>query len=560
MEKNDESLSFHKPKQHSKSSLMWNYFKIVVINNVKQDMLNTIGPVKVILLIQTQLFNQTQVTEYYSSSKSHGISKKFKEKVKLACTEFVALDSRAFELVSGDGFFKMAQSVFDAGKYFNASSNIDVKELIPSPITISRNIDNLYEIKNNQLKNICTSLKSFCIICDFWTEQYTGLSYCGLALRFITTDYKLHNFILGCILYDVETQSATNIRMFIDAQLLSYGLSLKNKIFVVSDNENKMRAAFKEKCIRIGCSIHYLNKQLEHSFTSSEIDKKPVRCDKIQDLFENVKKIVTHVRRSHRQVKLKQKLQLYSDTRFNGAFYMLNVFLNVYDDLNGVLNSVHMDYLSNVDKELLEEICGFLKTFDEAINQLSEEERPTIYKVLPIRQALLNHCQVTHKNSSELKELKSFLVDRIKMVWVLQDQHFMSTLLHPSLKHFHIAPNKQKKAFDLVKQELLERAWISDGATDTASKAITTAISNKRRTTPTVNSNDLLTRCFDKPQPKPISTPTPVTELDNYMALDEIIDETEDVLLFWKRHAQSFPTLSIIVRDLFSISSFKHHR
>ncbi|CAF1588336.1 unnamed protein product [Rotaria magnacalcarata] len=139
------------------------------------------------------------------------------------------------------------------------------------------------------------------------------------------------------------------------------------------------------------------------------------------------------------------------------------------------------------------------------------------------------------------------------MVWVLQDQHFMSTLLHPSLKHFHIAPNKQKKAFDLVKQELLERVWISDGATDTASKAITTAISNKRHTTPTVNSNDLLTRCFDKPQPKPISTPTPVTELDNYMALDEIIDETEDVLLFWKRHAQSFPTLSIIVRDLFSI-------
>ncbi|CAF3466593.1 unnamed protein product [Rotaria socialis] len=37
------------------------------------------------------------------------------------------------------------------------------------------------------------------------------------------------------------------------------------------------------------------------------------------------------------------------------------------------------------------------------------------------------------------------------------------------------------------------------------------------------------------------------------MALDEMIDGTEDVLLFWKRHAQSFPTLSIIVRDLFSI-------
>ncbi|CAF2084050.1 unnamed protein product, partial [Rotaria magnacalcarata] len=136
MEKNDESLSFHKPKQHSKSSLMWNYFKIVVINNVKQDMV-CCDKCKQLFVYRskdgtatlakhnrscesdsadsnTKLFNQTQVTEYYSSSKSHGIPKKFKEKVKLACTEFVALDSRAFELVSGDGFFKMAQSVFDA--------------------------------------------------------------------------------------------------------------------------------------------------------------------------------------------------------------------------------------------------------------------------------------------------------------------------------------------------------------------------------------------------------------------------------------------------------------
>ncbi len=38
IENNNESISFHKPKQNSKSSLMWDYFKIVVINYVKQDM------------------------------------------------------------------------------------------------------------------------------------------------------------------------------------------------------------------------------------------------------------------------------------------------------------------------------------------------------------------------------------------------------------------------------------------------------------------------------------------------------------------------------------------
>jgi DNA-directed RNA polymerase subunit M/transcription elongation factor TFIIS len=45
----------------------------------------------------TDLSNQTKVTEYYSSLRSHNISKNIKEKVKMACTEFAVLDSRSFE-------------------------------------------------------------------------------------------------------------------------------------------------------------------------------------------------------------------------------------------------------------------------------------------------------------------------------------------------------------------------------------------------------------------------------------------------------------------------------
>ncbi|CAF5078998.1 unnamed protein product, partial [Rotaria sp. Silwood1] len=92
----------------------------------------------------------------------------------------------------------MAQSIFDAGRCFSHLSNINVKELIPSPITISRNIDHLYEEKKVDLLNLCSRMRSYCIICDFWTEKFTGLSYCGLALRHVTKDFKLLNYILGC--------------------------------------------------------------------------------------------------------------------------------------------------------------------------------------------------------------------------------------------------------------------------------------------------------------------------------------------------------------------------
>ncbi|CAF2974496.1 unnamed protein product [Rotaria socialis] len=72
-----------------------------------------------------------------------------------------------------------------------------------------------------------------------------------------------------------------------------------------------------------------------------------------------------------------------------------------------------MANLAAIDKELLEEVCVFLKPFDRAIAELSEEEKPTMHKVIPIRQLLLNHCDLKYADSDELKELKFFVVPLI---------------------------------------------------------------------------------------------------------------------------------------------------
>ncbi|CAF1548897.1 unnamed protein product, partial [Adineta ricciae] len=303
------------------------------------------------------------------------------------------------------------------------------------------------------------------------------ISYCGLALRHVTKDFKLQNFILGCFMYDMESQTAPNIRQFVESHLLSFGLTLDDSKFVVTDNENKMRAAFKTGCIRVGCSIHYLNKQVEHSFTSTDIDHKPVNCHTAQDLFERTKRIVAHVRRSHRQMKLERKLQTYSDTRFSGAFYMLEVFLKVYDELPGVLNKHFMDDFVSIDKELMKELCDFLELFDRVINDFSEEERPTSDLVIPYRQLLIDHCKINRDDSVGLKELKLFIGERIKLAWIPQDEHYIATLLHPSLKHFDTSPKDKDKAINLVKNELLKHVPVVD---DTSQTTATTNMITKK--------------------------------------------------------------------------------
>ncbi|CAM2729375.1 unnamed protein product, partial [Rotaria socialis] len=144
--------------------------------------------------------------------------------------------------------------------------------------------------------------------------------------------------------------------------------------------------------------------------------------------------------------------------------------------------------------------------------------------------------------------------ERIKSVWIVQDQHYMCTLLHPSLKYFEIAPNEKSKAIALVRQELLKRSLpLSNNITATDHEGVATNLLIIIDKSKLITSNYLLTRCFDQLPlvPKPVLTPT--SELDNYMSSDIQVCENDDVLLFWKENTELFPILSSMVRDLFAI-------
>ena len=152
------SISYFKPKISSKRSLVWQSFSIICVDGKKQEIV-CCDKCKQLMVYRARddtnslarhmrscknesttsgcnSSNQNQVTDYFSSCKTSIISKKIKNSVKIACTEFIALDSRPFETVSGQGFMRVAQSLFDAGKYFSPTSNVDLKDLIPSPVTV----------------------------------------------------------------------------------------------------------------------------------------------------------------------------------------------------------------------------------------------------------------------------------------------------------------------------------------------------------------------------------------------------------------------------------------
>jgi len=221
-------------------------------------------------------------------------------------------------------------------------------------------------------------------------------------------------FSIGCFPYEMENKRAPTIRAFVDNTLKDFGLVLDQEKFVVTDNEPTMLCTFNAGCKRIGCSDHYINKQLQHTFATKTIDGKLVNCDLAQELFNNVKTIVSNIRRTHKQQNLSKKLVLYAETRFGGAFEMLNVFSSVFNELVQILDSKLSTIYSKIDEDLLLDACNFLFPFDTVLRALSDDKRPTIHRVLPFKQYLINKCEIEENDDECIKQIKCFLSMKYK--------------------------------------------------------------------------------------------------------------------------------------------------
>ncbi|CAF4082991.1 unnamed protein product [Rotaria sp. Silwood2] len=454
------------------------------------------------------------IKQYFRPKTSSSIPRTMKEKITNAAVELVSLDNRAFELISGDGFINFAQTVLDVGQTLSNRQNLNILDLLPHPTTVS-------------------------------------VSFCGIGLFHLNDDLQLYVFILGCYPYDRDNQSSNQIRQFIDSKLMEYHLTLDDSKFVVCDNENKMKSSFKDLCTRVGCSIHYLNKQLQHCFTTDVIDKMPVDCDIVQQMFNSIRQIVSHMRRSHKQSKLSRKLQSYSDSRFNSAFYTMNVFLIVFDELAGILERTYMNDYMLIDKDLFASVCLFLKPFEEVIEQFSCDTKPTIYKVLALRQYLLNHCKIDPDDHDGIQQIKIFLAKRIQDIWIFQNIHYITTFLHSSMKNFHVNLDLQEKAIELVQQEMLKRQPTAPSNTFTPT-ATTSACTNALDSKSTA-SKDLLSSCFDIPKIDLKSTSPSYDELKEYMTLDVQLTEQDDILQFWLQQKSKFPILFSVVQDFYAV-------
>ena len=312
----------------------------------------------------------------------------------------------------------------------------------------------------------------------------------------------------------------------------------------MSDNENKMKCAFKDDCVRIGCSAHYLNKILQHAFTNNNAN-----CDAAQLLFKLVRAIITNIRQSHTQSLLSTCLVNYSDTRFSGIYLMFDSFLKVYFDLPQILSDEQKKNYLKVDHDSLESLCIYLKKFYDVIEKLSCEKTPTIHLVIPYKQLLINLSVINDNDDKLIIPLKKYIAKELPDYWVVNDVHFIATMLHPNLKSFNHTPHQRYHAEALLKSEF-------DKYQELQQQPSSSNNNNKRKQIQQQKNTQLasfLDDIFDLPtSPDKLQDETK-TEFDRYIEDKTIIDKDMNILIYWENNKSSYPTLAKIAKRILSI-------
>ncbi|CAF3356723.1 unnamed protein product [Rotaria socialis] len=304
------------------------------------------------------------------------------------------------------------ETVFKAGKITANSQSIEISDLLPYPTTVSRKVDQVYSFRKKQLTEWFKTINSYAVVIDMWTEKYS--------------DNLLHD----------------------------YGLSLNTNSFIVSDNEPKMLAALRG-VNRVGCSDHYINKALEHAFTSP----KSIRVEVIQ-VFDT------------------------------------NVFNITYNELVDAFSGSHYNDFESLDKDLLYQLYEFLRSFDEVITTLSEETQPALHKVIPLQCFLINHCTPKTEDISGMMKIKLFLKERIMDKWPIQSEHLLATLLHPRLRDFSGDQALKDRAIELLQPSISSSADSPSNNISSCNSSSSPSVDNSI----TPKKTNILSLCYDKPR------------------------------------------------------------
>ncbi|RZC73706.1 hypothetical protein C5167_049191 [Papaver somniferum] len=276
-----------------------------------------------------------------------------------ACTKavilFVILDEQPFRVVEGEGFKELCRVLESRFK-------------IPSRMTISRGVLNLYEAEKEKMKNYFKENNvRVCLTTDTWTSNAQNKSYMVVTAHFIDKDWKLHKLVIN--FFQILGHSGEVIGKMLEECLLDWELPGVFTITLDNVSANDLaidylredghlkeqvissKGVLNTKFMQVRCAAHVLALVVNAGLGEYHMAIKRVRA------------VVKHVMSSparlskfmdcakQEKIDCKKGLVLDVDTRWNSTYMMLEAAypsLLYFLLLLGASNDVDMEEASTI--------------------------------------------------------------------------------------------------------------------------------------------------------------------------------------------------------------------
>ncbi|XP_015915662.2 transposable element Hobo transposase [Parasteatoda tepidariorum] len=369
-----------------------------------------------------------------------------------------------------------------------------------------------------------------------WIDEQVKFPFVSVYCSYVNLAGELKNVIIHTDDFDYETKTPDSVRAWLNLFLADQPV-VPFKRLIAIDNESNLVPVFKEEtCVK--CCIQNLTKILQQTsskgfaITDSELPD-------FTNLLSSCVDLVNYFQQISDQYELPEELTKCPDSKWTSLLSLFRSIEEQYDFILSVLNETNSTHLLSVEKSTITSIVKFFNIFEEALLQLSNQNKPTLNLVVPWISKLQKHCSVDIHDLSVLKQLKSnMLLEMAEVTSNMVVEHHIAAMLDPRFKSMTFGFSAQYKEAHTKLRNLIKESMVSPNVEDFVDVRKSYLSSGK---------------IYDPSKCEKAAT----QELDKYISepfqlLGSEEENQFEVLKYWKTHSELYPDLSKIAQWILS--------
>lgn len=294
-----------------------------------------------------------------------------------ALVDMVVKDLQPFTIVEDEGFMAFV-------------NKLDPSYVLPSRKALKTMVTERYNISKEKTMEDLKKADFVSLTADMWSSINMD-GYLGVTCHYITPEAKLATVVLGVRRF-YQTHTAQHLMEAKALLMAEWGITTKVQCMVTDNASNMILSAQLLNLRHVPCFAHNLN-----LIVKKALDQTPL----INEIRQKARKIVGLFRSSCKaKDKLVEmqglmgrpalKLMQEVDTRWNSTYDMLQRLYEQREPVGAALSNLNSDTapLTSFEYNIIQESLSLLQPFKLATTELSEEQKVSASKLIPLYRML----------------------------------------------------------------------------------------------------------------------------------------------------------------------------